>query len=646
MSRKYVLRIVSLLCIAAFVFTSFAVPGFASDTLTDAAGRCGEKLFWNYDSASGTLRIYGEGNMYNYRHYTAADGAPPWSPYRIYIKHLIVEEGCSRIGDYAFTCSSIRQIDFPRSSLKSIGEYAFLWNDFTELEIPDSVVYVGKGAFKMCRKLVSVKLGQGLNKILGETFYEMPSLKEVVLSPGIKEIGTRAFYNCPELEYIDLSYVERLGNYAFYSCAALKEVKLGKNLKYIGACVFEGSAALEKVTLISYPEKIATSYDSGTAQYNNRERGMYTLFDGKVLCNKGRFAGDTIVIPDGVEMISDYCFSNAYYFTNLVIPESVRVIGDNSFFNARSLEDVYIPASVERIGERNFGYLQEGTHDYFNAKLRIHGKYGSAAHKYAMDNGLIFVCEHEFKTTCDVPDCAEGGYIYTICDCGYVSERISVAPTSHRGKTTASEASCAAEGFIRTVCEDCGKLLSEKTIPKKAHDTSGGYKVTAAPTCTSDGELCRICLKCGEVLERRVIEKRGHSESLTVFTVPADCTKEGRTDKICPDCGETVESTPISKTGHIPDGEERAITRPNDAANIPGLRASFCTVCRAAVCVRWYFADGRETDAKSVGAFVISSAERAVCGDDMLPTRTENFDFDSNGKITVRDILTLKRIVG
>ena len=70
------------------------------------SGNCGENgsnVHWAlYDS--GTLYIYGNGNMDNYNYNNVA-------PYGSQIKNVVLESGVTSIGDYAFAgCSSLTSI--------------------------------------------------------------------------------------------------------------------------------------------------------------------------------------------------------------------------------------------------------------------------------------------------------------------------------------------------------------------------------------------------------------------------------------------------------------------------------------------------------------------------------------------------------
>lgn len=643
--NKIVPRAVALVLSLIFVFSAFPQPSFAVE---DEGGKCGDKLFWRFDASAKTLYIYGEGKMVNYRHYTSPDGQAPWFDFRHQINTLIIDEGCTEIGDFAFYDTCVENLVLPKLSLKKIGKYAFYHSfHLKSIELPDGVVYLGYRAFANCDSVTSMKFGKGFESIPLEACSYMDRLAEVTLSENTKKVCSNAFFECISLKSIDLSSVEILESYAFYNCTALSEVTLGENLKEVGNNVFRNSSLLSEIELHSVPEKFSSNSFAYTAYYDNLETGPYTLCDGKILCNKGRYEGETIVIPDGVELIADYCFINAYYVTELVISPSVKVIGDWAFFNSRSLMDVYIPDTVEKIGTRNFGYMQENSYDYFTDTVKMHGKYGGAGHRYAMENKLCFVCEHEFGQINAVSDCTAGGYIYTACDCGFVSEKVSVPPAAHNEVTETVAPTCQAEGSVTVSCCDCGMLLSRTVIPKKAHDTSGGYTLGALPSCEENGYLSLICRQCRTEVSRRIIEKRGHSEN-PVYTIYAStCTEEGRIDAVCPDCGKLIESTPTAKKGHTPEEDWTVIT-PSSGFAVPGLRVRLCTECKNAAEYMWYFEEDEQiTAAEEVGAAaaVTFALSRAVSGYAGYADSEACIDFNADGKISSGDTLALRRLL-
>jgi len=91
-----------------------------------AHGKAG-KLSWTL-CADGTITISGKGEMpdYDYNCFMGTGTIQtPWEPYNDKITNLMIEEGVSSIGDWAFgCCTSLKSIAFP-SSVTTIGYYAF-----------------------------------------------------------------------------------------------------------------------------------------------------------------------------------------------------------------------------------------------------------------------------------------------------------------------------------------------------------------------------------------------------------------------------------------------------------------------------------------------------------------------------------------
>lgn len=76
----------------------------------------------------------------------------------------------------------------------------------------------------------------------------------------------------------------------------------------------------------------------------------------------------------------------------VVIPDSVNNIGEVAFMGCESLKTVTIPESVKVIGREAFGYLssEKWGQGYKVEGFTIRGVAGSAAEKYAKENGFTF----------------------------------------------------------------------------------------------------------------------------------------------------------------------------------------------------------------------------------------------------------------
>ncbi len=76
---------------------------------------------WKFVPALGELTISGTGAMPNY----TSDNHPEWEKHKDYILKVVIEDGVTSVGAYAFyDYKNLSEVVFP-SSLQTIGEYAF-----------------------------------------------------------------------------------------------------------------------------------------------------------------------------------------------------------------------------------------------------------------------------------------------------------------------------------------------------------------------------------------------------------------------------------------------------------------------------------------------------------------------------------------
>ena len=116
------------------------------------SGTCGDHLTWTLDS-DGVLTISGTGSMKNF----SGTNYIPWYDYRSDITSIVIKDGATSIGQYAFRdCSSLTSVTIP-DSVTSIGYYAFYnCTNLTSITIPDSVTSIGEYAFYYCSSLTDV----------------------------------------------------------------------------------------------------------------------------------------------------------------------------------------------------------------------------------------------------------------------------------------------------------------------------------------------------------------------------------------------------------------------------------------------------------------------------------------------------------
>lgn len=146
-------KIMSLIISAVILISSLSMAVYAASPVS---GKCGDNLTYTY--SDGTLTISGTGPMYNTEYNAESYINYGWVENPLEIDTLILHEGMTTIGAYAF------------SSLNISGE----------VTIPEGVTSIGLGAFSHSMGITSVSI-----------------------PATVTNIGTAAFYDCP---LIDIYY--------------------------------------------------------------------------------------------------------------------------------------------------------------------------------------------------------------------------------------------------------------------------------------------------------------------------------------------------------------------------------------------------------------------------------------------------------
>ncbi len=188
-------------------------------------GICGQKLNWTLDD-QGTLTISGTGAM---DRWTEPDEAP-WYDYIDSVNKVVIKEGVTDIGKYAFS--------------GYIG--------LTEVEIPDSVTSIGNYAFQSCDNLSKVAMGDGVASIGAYAFSYCESLTSLTIGSSVTNINTGAFRNCTNLELVSFgnSVIDVCSN-AFYKCTTLKNVNYyGTQSQWAQIAIKSGNDCLTAANIV------------------------------------------------------------------------------------------------------------------------------------------------------------------------------------------------------------------------------------------------------------------------------------------------------------------------------------------------------------------------------------------------------------
>ena len=179
-------KIFTFIC-AVLITTQGAWAAGLQDNGLTPSGKCGDDLTWKLDVGSGVLTIEGTGAMYDYALNT--DSRAPWYDYVTSFTSIILPEGLTHIGNYAFYNSS--ETESP---------------SVTSITIPSTVTSIGQRAFYKYEKLAVLTIPEGVSSIGENAFNGCSALATLTLPSSLKSLGNFAFAYCSALNVI-WSYV-------------------------------------------------------------------------------------------------------------------------------------------------------------------------------------------------------------------------------------------------------------------------------------------------------------------------------------------------------------------------------------------------------------------------------------------------------
>ena len=121
------------------------------------------------------------------------------------------------------------------------------------------VTAIAEGAFKNCKKLKKVSIGNNVKTIGVSAFSGCEKLKTVVIGKNVTIINAKAFYKCIALTQIIIpSKVTHIDEETFSGCKKLSKVTIkGALLENIGENVFKG---ISKKAIIKCPKQQLKKY--------------------------------------------------------------------------------------------------------------------------------------------------------------------------------------------------------------------------------------------------------------------------------------------------------------------------------------------------------------------------------------------------
>lgn len=318
------------------------------------------------------------------------------------ITDLVVPEGVTSIGDYAFmSCTSLTSVSLP-ATITEIGNKAF--NGDTNLKkayfadiksmcstafntLDANPLYLAHHLYIGESEVTDVTIPDDLSYIKPMAFAGGTEIVKVVIPSSVVSIGKSAFKDCNNINVVDfaslsqvtsMNYSDREANplnyadylsvngvlteeikfdsnipqYIFPNSKWLKRVVIGEGVTSIGEGAFNGCTSLTSVTFPSTLQSIGmlafnrcSSLSSITLPSGLKSIGVQAFRD----CRQIR----SVVIPDGTALEHEvfmYC-SNLETAT---LPSAIVTIPERLFLGCSNLKNIVLPSTVQTINAQAF----------------------------------------------------------------------------------------------------------------------------------------------------------------------------------------------------------------------------------------------------------------------------------------------------
>lgn len=325
-----------------------------------------------------------------------------------YLTGVIIPEGVTSIGSYAFSGTGLKSIVLP-DSLSSISSYAFYQSPLKKVHFGCGISTIGDSAFKDCTALSKVHICDikswcevyfgGSNSSYANPLYYAKNLylnneliTDLVIPEGVTAIKNDVFRNCKGITSISFpSTLTSIGGNTFEGCSSITKTNISdiaswcnvdfmfasSNPTYLSKNIFLNDEAIvdleipaEVTEIKPYAFYNCDTIETVTVLGSLEKIGEEAFYgcDNLATLDLGETAGDIASTAfTGTKVYSESDWDNGVlYFNNVLVEAKTSLQGDyvvkdgttaisrSAFMNCTSLTSISMPDTVKIIGDEAF----------------------------------------------------------------------------------------------------------------------------------------------------------------------------------------------------------------------------------------------------------------------------------------------------
>lgn len=277
------------------------------------------------------------------------------------VERIGLPETLKIIEKRAFDGAGLKNAIIPEG-VTEIHDWAFRGNEYLEsIHFPSTVEFLGQTIIGMCPNLRSItgKFSSADKKSLiidGELIsIALYELRNYTIPPGVHTIGEDLFWANEIIENVIIPEgVKVIRRGAFYGCDRLRSIEIPSTVDSIGYRILGHCTSLERISGgLSTDDGRCLIKDGVLEAFAPAGLTSYTVPDNVKEISASVFGSvelQSIILPEGLEIIDEDAFRICWNLTSITIPSTVKSIGNHSgglgelFYGCNNLAKIFCNA--------------------------------------------------------------------------------------------------------------------------------------------------------------------------------------------------------------------------------------------------------------------------------------------------------------